>query len=74
MTRPEIVAYSKGHGMILEVFYPRLIDDLSLNVFGAWAPLVRGYRFDHPALISLAKKYGKYAPKILLRYSLQRVK
>ncbi|KIM39239.1 hypothetical protein M413DRAFT_196118 [Hebeloma cylindrosporum] len=56
MTRPEIVAYSKEHGMVLE----------------AWAPLVRGYRFDHPALISLAKKHGKDVPRILLRYSLQK--
>lgn len=51
-----------------------MIDDLSLNVFEAWAPLVCGYRFDPPELISLAKKYGKDVPKILLRYSLQKVK
>ena len=66
MTRPEIVAYSKGHAMILEVFYPSPIDDLSLNVFEAWAPLERGYRFDHPALISLTNKYGKDGPKSCL--------
>ena len=69
MTRPEIVAYSKGHGVVLEVFNPSLIDDLSLNVFEAWGALLTGYRFDYPALISLAKKYGKDASKIQLRYS-----
>ncbi|KAF8963147.1 NADP-dependent oxidoreductase domain-containing protein [Flammula alnicola] len=56
MTRPEIVAFSKQHGMVLE----------------AWAPLVRGYRFEHPVLVALGQKYNKEAAQILLRYSLQK--
>lgn len=40
----------------------------------AWAPLVRGYRFTHPSITTLANKYEKDAAQILLRYSLQKVK
>ncbi|PPQ84006.1 hypothetical protein CVT25_000552 [Psilocybe cyanescens] len=56
MTRPEIVDYSKKHGITLE----------------AWAPLVRGYKFNHPLIIELSRKYEKEPAQVLLRYSLQK--
>lgn len=40
----------------------------------AWAPLVRGFHFDHPAITALAHKYSKEPAQILLRYSLQKVR
>ncbi|KAG7089970.1 hypothetical protein E1B28_011595 [Marasmius oreades] len=55
-TRNDIVALSRKHGITLE----------------AWAPLVRGLRFDHPAISILSSKYGKQPAQILLRYSLQK--
>jgi diketogulonate reductase-like aldo/keto reductase len=39
----------------------------------AWAPLVRGMRFDHPVVKSLSEKYSKTPAQVLLRYSLQKV-
>jgi len=56
MVRPEIVAFSKKYNMVLE----------------AWAPLVRGIRFDHPQLVILSQKYNKTPAQILLRYSVQK--
>ncbi|GAA5988010.1 hypothetical protein JCM11641_002128 [Rhodosporidiobolus odoratus] len=56
MTRNELVAYCEGKGIVLE----------------AWAPLVRGERFDHPVVVELAKKYGKSPAQILVRYGLDR--
>ncbi|KAF8151018.1 aldo-keto reductase [Crassisporium funariophilum] len=56
MTRSEIVAFSKQHGMVLE----------------AWGPLVRGLRFKHPVLGDLAKKYDKEPAQILIRFSMQK--
>ncbi|KAF9815819.1 hypothetical protein IEO21_04331 [Rhodonia placenta] len=56
MTRTDIVALCRQHGIALE----------------AWAPLVRGYRFNHPSIKSLARKYHKEPAQILLRYSLQK--
>ncbi|KZT07605.1 Aldo/keto reductase [Laetiporus sulphureus 93-53] len=56
MTRADIVALCQEHGMALE----------------AWAPLVRGLRFKHPSIVSLAKKYHKDPAQVLLRYSLQK--
>jgi len=56
MTREDIVAICKEHNIALE----------------AWAPLVRGFRFTHPAIASLAKKYHKEPAQVLLRYSLQK--
>ncbi|KAF9266418.1 Aldo/keto reductase [Marasmius fiardii PR-910] len=55
-TRNDIVSLSREHGIILE----------------AWAPLVRGLRFDHPVIAGLSKKYGKEPAQVLLRYSLQK--
>ncbi|RDX57355.1 Aldo/keto reductase [Lentinus brumalis] len=56
MTRTEIVAFCRKHGIALE----------------AWAPLVRGLRFRHPKIVSLAQKYKKEPAQVLLRYSLQK--
>ncbi|PCH42364.1 aldo-keto reductase [Wolfiporia cocos MD-104 SS10] len=56
MTRADIVAVCKEHDIALE----------------AWAPLVRGYRFTHPSIKSLAQKYLREPAQILLRYSLQK--
>ncbi|KAG5647376.1 hypothetical protein DXG03_000444 [Asterophora parasitica] len=54
--RREIVALSKEHGMVLE----------------AWAPMVRGIRFDHPTIARLSEKHGKDPAQVLLRYSVQK--
>ncbi|KAI0784556.1 aldo-keto reductase [Abortiporus biennis] len=56
MTRTDIVALCKEHDIALE----------------AWAPLVRGLRFNHPSIKALAAKYHKEPAQILLRYSLQK--
>lgn len=40
----------------------------------AWAPLVRGFRFDHPSIAALADKHKKTPAQILLRYSLQKAR
>ena len=39
----------------------------------AWAPLVRGYRFNHPVVLGLTQKYNKQPAQVLLRYSIQKV-
>ncbi|KAL0578083.1 hypothetical protein V5O48_003901 [Marasmius crinis-equi] len=41
-------------------------------VHQAWAPLVRGLRFNHPVVARLSSKYSKEPAHILLRYSLQK--
>lgn len=56
MTRDVLVAFCESHGIVLE----------------AWAPLVRGERFDHPSIVRLAKKYNKTPAQILIRYGLDR--
>ncbi|KAJ7183303.1 aldo-keto reductase [Mycena filopes] len=56
MTRSEIVKFCQEHKIALE----------------AWAPLVRGLRFDHPSVASLARKYNKQPAQVLLRYCLQK--
>ncbi|KAJ7470806.1 aldo-keto reductase [Mycena latifolia] len=56
MTRSAIVKFCQEHEIALE----------------AWAPLVRGLRFDHPSIVSLARKYNKEPAQVLLRYSLQK--
>lgn len=55
-TRQAIVVASKKHGMTME----------------AWAPLVRAMRFDHWAIVRMAKEHKKEPAQILLRYSLQK--
>jgi diketogulonate reductase-like aldo/keto reductase len=44
----------------------------SSRYFQAWAPLVRGLRFSHPAVAALSDKYGKAPAQVLLRYSVQK--
>ncbi|KAL0945456.1 hypothetical protein HGRIS_000946 [Hohenbuehelia grisea] len=56
MTREDVVDYCRKHGIVLE----------------AWAPLVRGLRFDHPSIASLVEKYHKTPAQVLLRYSIQK--
>ncbi|OCH94827.1 Aldo/keto reductase [Obba rivulosa] len=56
MTRTDIVSLCKEYGIALE----------------AWAPLARGYRFKHPSIVKLAKKYDKEPAQVLIRYSLQK--
>ncbi|KAJ7220295.1 Aldo/keto reductase [Mycena pura] len=56
MTRTEIVKFCQDNAIALE----------------AWAPLVRGLRFDHPSIVSLARKYDKAPAQVLLRYVLQK--
>ena len=58
MARVELVEYCRSKGIVLE----------------AWAPLVRGERFDHPVVVELAKKYEKSPAQILIRYGLDRVR
>ncbi|KAL0058042.1 hypothetical protein AAF712_015292 [Marasmius tenuissimus] len=55
-TRKDIVSLSRKHEIALE----------------AWAPLVRGLRFDHPEIMRLALKYKKEPAQVLLKYSLQK--
>lgn len=38
----------------------------------AWAPLVRGMRFDHPAIVSLANRHKKSPAQVLIRWGLQK--
>lgn len=57
MTRVELVKYCQSKNIVLE----------------AWAPLVRGERFDHPVIVELAKKYNKSPAQILIRYGLDSV-
>ncbi|KAF4597111.1 hypothetical protein EYR40_007561 [Pleurotus pulmonarius] len=58
MTRVDVVAYCNEHDIALE----------------AWAPLVRGFRFDHPSIAALADKHKKTPAQVLLRYSLQKAR
>lgn len=55
-TRKDVVDVCKQNNIVLE----------------AWAPLVRGLRFQHPSIVKLSKKYGKEPAHILLRYSIQK--
>lgn len=57
LPRPDIVQWCEQRGIVRE----------------AYCPIVRGQRFDDPSLQSLAKKYGKTAAQILIRWSLQKV-
>jgi len=56
MRRQELVDYCTKKGIVME----------------AWAPLVRGMRFKHPALVELAEKHNKTTPQILLRWGIQK--
>jgi len=56
MRRVELVEYCRSKGIVMM----------------AWGPLVRGYRFDHPAVVALGKKHAKSPAQILLRWGLQK--
>ncbi len=58
LTRDDIVGKCEEEGIALE----------------AYCPLTRGKRLEDPALVPIAKKYGKPVSKILLRWGLQRVR
>ncbi|TVY30950.1 putative oxidoreductase [Lachnellula hyalina] len=56
LQRPDIVGWCQKRGVILE----------------AYSPLVRGERLEDKLIQPLAKKYGKTAAQVLVRWSLQR--
>lgn len=56
MRRDQLVEYCRSKGIAMM----------------AWGPLVRGYRFDHPAVVQLGKKHSKSPAQILLRWGLQK--
>ncbi|KAK0884428.1 hypothetical protein LTR87_001770 [Friedmanniomyces endolithicus] len=56
LARPDIVSWSQEHGVVVE----------------AYSPLVRSTRMEEPVLVALAKKHGKTAAQILLRWGLQK--
>lgn len=56
LARPDIVAWCRERGVVLE----------------AYSPLVRGQRMGSTLLKLLEKKHGKSAAQILLRWSLQK--
>jgi diketogulonate reductase-like aldo/keto reductase len=58
LARPDIVEWCKKRGVLLE----------------AYCPIVRASRNEDPLLLPLAKKYGKTATQILMRWSLQMVR
>lgn len=60
-------------------FHPRLVQHEILDfcnhndiAFQAWSPLMRGKILDNPLLNNLAKKYGKTAAQIIIRWNLQK--
>ncbi|EEA27948.1 aldo-keto reductase, putative [Talaromyces marneffei ATCC 18224] len=54
-TRTEIAEFCQENGIVVE----------------AYAPLARAYRFRHPTIVSLAKKYGCTPAQLMVRWSLQ---
>ncbi|KAK0355424.1 hypothetical protein LTR59_013720 [Friedmanniomyces endolithicus] len=56
LARPDIVSWCQEHGVVVE----------------AYSPLVRSTRMEEPVLVALAKKHGKTAAQILLRWGLQK--
>jgi diketogulonate reductase-like aldo/keto reductase len=74
MTRSAIVKFCQEHKIALEVTSNATFEyGLGYSSFQAWAPLVRGLRFDHPSIVSFARKYNKEPAQVLLRYCLQKV-
>lgn len=55
MRRKELVEYQTSRRVLLE----------------AWGPLARGYRMTHPVILAVAKKHGKTAAQVFLRWGLQ---
>ncbi|SPO26160.1 related to 2,5-diketo-D-gluconic acid reductase [Ustilago trichophora] len=56
MARRELVDWCSSQGIVME----------------CWGPLVRAERFDHPAIVKLAKKHAVTPAQVLIRFSLQR--
>ncbi len=55
LRQPELLAYCKAHGVQLE----------------AWSPLTRGRRIDDPVIVAIARKHGRTAAQVMLRWNLQ---
>ena len=55
LTQKELLAFCTEQGIQLE----------------AWSPLMQGQLLDHPVLQEIAKKYGKSAAQVILRWDLQ---
>lgn len=58
LARPDIVKWCEQRGVILE----------------AYCPIRRATKMDDPTVVSLAKKHGKTASQVLLRWGLQKVR
>ncbi|KAI4173773.1 MAG: hypothetical protein LQ343_002776 [Gyalolechia ehrenbergii] len=56
LARPDIVEWCQKRGVVIQ----------------AYSPIVRGQRFEEPALQPLVKKYNKTPSQVLLRWSLQK--
>lgn len=77
MVRPEIVVFSKKFIISLEVCaWQHVVQTkfYTCYLLKAWATLVHGLRFNYRQLIILNHRYNKTRAKILLRYSLQKVR
>ena len=55
-TRTELTDFCKAHGIVVQ----------------AYAPLARAMRLSHPAIESLASKYGCLPAQLMVRWSLQK--
>lgn len=55
LTQKELHLFCRSHGIQLE----------------AWSPLMQGQLLDHPLLKEIAKKHGKTAAQVILRWDLQ---
>lgn len=56
LQQPEIVQYCISKGIVIE----------------AYCPLVRNAKAEDPTLVGIAKKHGKTASQVLVRYSMAR--
>lgn len=55
-TRSELRAYCREQGIVVE----------------AYSPLTKGLRLDHPAIVGMARRYGRSPAQILIRWALGR--
>ena len=55
LQQPELIAFCKEQGIIIE----------------AYSPLAHGYGLDNPILADIGKKYGKSAGQVMLRWCLE---
>jgi diketogulonate reductase-like aldo/keto reductase len=75
----EVVKWCTENGIVVEVGNASILFlqnpreySLILLLRQAYCPLLRGKRWDHPTLVSLAKKHGKGVEHVLVRWSLQK--